>query len=70
MLTVNTFPDGRRHITGNRCERGLGKQADGQKGPNIFAYKLKRMFDYTPLEQERAPVLVQALQRVLPQVHQ
>ena len=55
MLTVNTFPDGRRHITGNRCERGLGKQADGQKGPNIFAYKLKRMFDYTPLEQERAP---------------
>ena len=25
MLTVNTFPDGRRHITGNRCERGLGK---------------------------------------------
>ena len=24
MLTVNKFPGGRRHITGNRCEKGLG----------------------------------------------
>ena len=50
MLTVNLFPGGRRHITGNRCERGLGKAASRDKGPNVSAYKLKRMFDYHPLE--------------------
>ena len=55
MLTVNTFPDGRKYITGNRCERGLGRQADGTKGPNLFEYRLKRMFDYAPLPPEEAP---------------
>ena len=46
MLTINTFPGGRRHITGNRCERGLGKSTSADRGPNLLAYKLKRMFDY------------------------
>ena len=46
MLTINVFPGGRRHITGNRCEKGLGHAASGDKGPNVAAYKLKRMFDY------------------------
>ena len=46
MLTINTFPGGRKHITGNRCERGLGQTASGEKGPNVAAYKLRRMFDY------------------------
>ncbi len=32
LLTVNTFPGGRRHITGNRCERGLGGN-ERQKAP-------------------------------------
>ena len=27
MLTVNRFPGGRVHITGNRCEKGLGRTA-------------------------------------------
>ena len=45
MLTINVFPGGRRHITGNRCERGLGQAASGEKGPNVAAYKLRRMFD-------------------------
>jgi len=50
MLTVSLFPGGRRHITGNRCEKGLGGTGTGRKGPNVMAYKLKRMFDYPPLE--------------------
>ena len=50
MLTINKFPGGRRHVTGNRCEKGLGESGAGQKGPNLMAYKLKRMFDYPPLE--------------------
>lgn len=31
MLTVNTFAGGRRHITGNRCEKPLG--AAGKNPP-------------------------------------
>ncbi|MBR3943241.1 MAG: 2-hydroxyacyl-CoA dehydratase, partial [Clostridia bacterium] len=49
MLTVNHFPDGRRHITGNRCEKALGGTG-GSKAPNMFAFKRKRLFDYAPLE--------------------
>ncbi len=45
MLTINRFADGRRHITGNRCERGAGK-GSGEKAPNLVAYKLQRLFDY------------------------
>lgn len=41
-LTVNTFPEGKKCISGNRCERPLGaKKAD--ELPNLFEYKLKRL---------------------------
>ncbi|MBQ7875086.1 MAG: 2-hydroxyacyl-CoA dehydratase [Oscillospiraceae bacterium] len=46
MLTINRFPGGRKHITGNRCERGIGNTVSSVKGPNLAAYKLKRIFDY------------------------
>ncbi len=45
MLTINKFPDGRLHITGNRCERGAS-QKNNSKAPNMVEYKLKRIFDY------------------------
>ncbi|MBQ3490695.1 MAG: 2-hydroxyacyl-CoA dehydratase [Clostridia bacterium] len=54
MLTVNTFPGGRRHITGNRCEKGLGGDKGKIKGPNVSAYKMRRLFRYEPLEPEKA----------------
>ncbi len=50
MLTVNRFPNGSRHITGNRCEKGLGGGASGKKGENQVAYKRERLFAYPPLE--------------------
>ena len=65
MLTVTRFPGGRSHITGNRCERGLGKQNDQDRGPNVSAYKLKRMFDYAPLSEERATRGTIGIPRVL-----
>ena len=65
MLTINRFPGGRTHITGNRCERGLGKSVSTEKGPNLMAYKLKRMFDYTPLEADQAPLGTVGIPRVL-----
>ena len=55
MLTVNTFPGGRRYVTGNRCEKGLGRGKAKEKAPNVSAYKLKRMFDYEPLPADQAP---------------
>ena len=44
-LTINHFSGGRKFITGNRCERGLGKAKSENKLPNLFEYKLKRYFD-------------------------
>ena len=65
LLTVNKFPGGRRHVTGNRCERGLGGAAVKDRAPNMVEYKQKRMFDYPPLED--APRGVIGIPRVLNQ---
>ncbi len=53
-LTINHFTGGRSFITGNRCERGLGKEKSKNRLPNLFDYKLKRYFDYEPLTEEEA----------------
>src|SRR5574344_2056983 len=45
-LTINRFTGGRTYISGNRCERGLGKQKVDNGVPNLFAYKLDRLFGY------------------------
>ena len=65
MLTVNVFPGGRRHITGNRCEKGAGGGNKGEKAPNMVAFKQKRMFAYEPLPQEEAVRGTVGLPRVL-----
>ncbi|MBR4743653.1 MAG: 2-hydroxyacyl-CoA dehydratase, partial [Oscillospiraceae bacterium] len=38
-LIVNTFADGRRLISGNQCQRGLGLDAPSEDLPNLYAYK-------------------------------
>ena len=53
-LTINKFTGGRQYISGNRCERGLGKQKNENGVPNLFDYKLKRIFDYDPLPADEA----------------
>ncbi len=65
MLTVNRFPGNRVHITGNRCEKGAGKNDSVKKGENLIAYKLNRIFDYQPLEESEAPRGVIGIPRVL-----
>ncbi|MDR2174292.1 MAG: 2-hydroxyacyl-CoA dehydratase [Burkholderiales bacterium] len=50
-MTVNRFSDGRKFISGNRCERGVGKKKDGNELPDLFAYKYERVFDYEPLKE-------------------
>ena len=64
-LTVNTFSNGKRFITGNRCEKGAGivrKEADL---PNLYSYKYKRLFDYKSLNEEEAKRGTVGLPRVL-----
>ena len=63
MLTVNKFPNGRRHITGNRCEKGQGAEKGTIKGENLVEYKRRRIFDYEPLENPTRGVI--GLPRVL-----
>ena len=46
LITASTFADGRRYFTGNRCERGIGKECTCDKTPNIYEYKYKRLFKY------------------------
>ncbi len=41
-LTINQFGGGRRFISGNRCERPLGK-GKAKDIPNIYQYKYKRL---------------------------
>lgn len=54
QLTINRFTGGRQFISGNRCERGLGKEKNKDNIPNLFEYKLKRLFSYQPLEDDKA----------------
>lgn len=55
MLTVNVFSDGRRLITGNRCEKGAGKDVAAEKGYNLVAYKKQRIFAYEQAENAPCP---------------
>ena len=65
MLTVNKFPGGRKHISGNRCEKGAGGGDKGEKAPNLVLYKRQRLFDYPPLEETEAPRGTIGIPRVL-----
>ncbi|HEX3022611.1 MAG TPA: acyl-CoA dehydratase activase, partial [Lachnospiraceae bacterium] len=67
LLTINRFTGGRQFISGNRCERGLGKEKNKENIPNLFEYKNQRMFSYTPLEQDKAYRGTVGIPRVLNQ---
>ncbi|MBR4304928.1 MAG: 2-hydroxyacyl-CoA dehydratase [Clostridia bacterium] len=57
MLTVNHFPNGKHHITGNRCEKGIGLDTACSKGENLVAYKNQRLFDYPSVDNPPRGVL-------------
>ncbi len=64
-LTINQFAGGRRYISGNRCERGLGRERTHKEIPNLFEYKKKLLFSYEPLPIDQAPRGVVGIPRVL-----
>ena len=54
LLTINEFSNGKRFITGNRCEKGAGIEKSKTQIPNIYKYKYQRLFGYKPLDEEKA----------------
>ena len=64
-LTINRFSGGRQYISGNRCERGIGKEKNANHIPNLFEYKMKKLFGYTPLTEDEAPRGKVGIPRVL-----
>ena len=64
-LTINRFSGGRQFISGNRCERGIGGQKNANNVPNLFEYKLQRLFSYPSLDPTQAPRGTVGIPRVL-----
>ena len=64
-LTINIFSNGKRYISGNRCEKGAGKTESHKNLPNLVKYKYERLFDYKPLEEQYATRGTIGIPRVL-----
>ncbi|MDR1426604.1 MAG: acyl-CoA dehydratase activase-related protein, partial [Bifidobacteriaceae bacterium] len=54
QCTISTFPDGERHVSGNRCERGADKTRGKSEVPNLYETKYKRLFAYRRLTEAAA----------------
>lgn len=65
MLTINIFNDGRRFISGNKCEKPLGNSENKLDIPNLYEYKYKKIFDYKPLDEEKCTRGIVGIPRVL-----
>ncbi|BDR65246.1 2-hydroxyacyl-CoA dehydratase [Clostridium tetani] len=65
LLTINKFPDGKKFISGNRCEKGAGKEINKSKAPNLYEYKYNRIFSYKSLKKEEAYRGIVGIPRVL-----
>ncbi|MDR3269987.1 MAG: 2-hydroxyacyl-CoA dehydratase [Peptococcaceae bacterium] len=65
LVTVKIFPDGREFYSGNRCERGEGKEKVTNEIPNLYVYKLQRVFQYASLSEQEARRGVIGIPRVL-----
>lgn len=65
LLTINKFSTSEEFISGNRCERPLGRVESKEEIPNMYDYKYKRTFSYVPLKKEEAKRGVIGIPRVL-----
>ncbi len=65
LLTINRFSDGSKYITGNRCDRGAGKDVQLNEAENMYRYKYEKLFDRPSLPLERATHGTVGLPRVL-----
>ena len=65
FLTINNFGNNDKYVSGNRCEKGSGSTQKNNDIPNMYDYKYKRVFNYTPLKLEDASRGVVGIPRVL-----
>lgn len=65
LLTINTFSDGNRYISGNRCEKGEGIEKNKENIPNLYDYKYSRVFNYRPIDKDAAKRGTVGIPRVL-----
>ena len=64
-LTVSTFSNHARFVSGNRCEKGEGSDIQKESLPNLFKYKYARTFAYKALPVEQATRGIIGIPRVL-----
>ncbi len=64
-LTINRFSGGRQFVSGNRCERGIGKERNKENVPNLYEYKNRLLFSYEPLPEDEADRGIVGIPRVL-----
>ena len=55
LLTINTFSNGQKHISGTRCEKGSGIVEDKIKLPYLIKYKYERIFRLYTFRRKRCP---------------
>ncbi len=65
LLTINMFDNGKKFISGNRCEKGSGETSKNKDLPNLYQYKFERLFGYKPLEESEAKRGTIGIPRVL-----
>lgn len=54
-LTINTFSGGRKFISGNRCEKPLGRKA-AKDLPNLYKFKYEKLRSYKPVKGPRGKI--------------
>lgn len=54
LLTIIKFDNGKKFISGNRCEKGAGMVKKNTDVPDLYQYKYERLFAYKPLEEKKA----------------
>ncbi|GEQ22690.1 2-hydroxyglutaryl-CoA dehydratase [Clostridium butyricum] len=65
LLTINRFPNGNKFIAGNKCDTPLGNNTKNKDVPNLYEYKYNRLFNYKPLELNKAKRGIIGIPRVL-----
>ncbi|MDO0821441.1 2-hydroxyacyl-CoA dehydratase [Desulfosporosinus nitroreducens] len=65
LVSIKQFSGGNEYISGNRCERGLGKDLVKSDIPNLYEYKYQRVFNYKPLAKDKATRGTIGIPRVL-----
>ena len=55
LMTVNIFDNGKKFVSGNRCEKGVQTEINVHRAPNLYEYKYDRLFnEYVPTKLELA----------------